>query len=664
MFPTDEAWYSFAQDRLMNPPGDGPSPIARLIESGEFSETQLNEIIARATRDPGTQYALLGNDSPGFSPLNPSSGDPAAGERVIRDQEIIAPALDSAFRAGAIGIDDLKALGEGFGGDDGFGEERVAALLGRSATGPGSPAEAYALSLLEPYQLPTATQFDEQGMSAPSGAAEVRAQGLAFSMLANDPALREKHFSEQVGGTSPRYALETLVNYNDQNRYNPGDPALISERAAQGLTAAASIYTDHSTALLDQYTGAGGKTPNDMPELARFWAQTSIDPYARDLQIPDSQGTGQRPLYEAVNAATYAYVGEVTEKLESTVRNGGEQHNVLDQLGAMQAGMNVSVDIALTRYQESLSQRQETIDTFASAGEQLAGSVPTGRLPLVGGLLEHGGNSIGGWVGESVVGEKPEAPYAPDGGQLVGDIRERIGEAEGNRSDRMEPDLPDMQGIFDEKTGDREDEIRDGLKLREREPVSRTNSTPEAGREDDHASLPSDSSSLDGSRFAGYSPSADSGGLTPGRDQPPIVAAAFAGTIQYPPVAQDTQNIDNMLRDPMYGEVQTAMQRRGIEGDPALAANLYAGAKHEGLTTVADIHPGKPITDADGKPDRNFFIFDGKSGPLGPTYAMVSENQARTTPMELAANHAAEVKAPAVIAAAEPEPKKAMVFSA
>ncbi len=139
------------------------------------------------------------------------------------------------------------------------------------------------------------------------------------------------------------------------------------------------------------------------------------------------------------------------------------------------------------------------------------------------------------------------------------------------------------------------------------------------------------------------------------RDPNVAVAAANAAP-------DTTRNVDAMLRDPVYRDVQQAMQTRGLDGD-TLAANLYATAKNSQMTTVADIRPGNPITDANGQPDRNLFVFDGKTGPTGQNYAMVSENQARTTPVQEAATVAMESQNRAVaVAAIEPEPKKAMAM--
>ncbi len=126
--------------------------------------------------------------------------------------------------------------------------------------------------------------------------------------------------------------------------------------------------------------------------------------------------------------------------------------------------------------------------------------------------------------------------------------------------------------------------------------------------------------------------------------------------------ADAAPNIDRMRQDPMYGQVVTAMQAKGLEGD-AMAANLYAAATRERLTGVTNIEIGKPVSDANGNPDRNLFVFDGSNGPLGPNHARVSENQARETPVEVAANNAIDARNP-LVAAPEQEPRKSVSMTA
>jgi hypothetical protein len=128
--------------------------------------------------------------------------------------------------------------------------------------------------------------------------------------------------------------------------------------------------------------------------------------------------------------------------------------------------------------------------------------------------------------------------------------------------------------------------------------------------------------------------------------------------------ADQAPNVDRMRQDPMYGQVVTAMQAKGLEGD-AMAANLYAAATRERLSGVTNIEIGKQISDPNGNPDRTLFVFDGSNGPLGPNHARVSENQALATPVQVAANSAVEAKTQQIAALTlDQEPKKAMSMTA
>jgi hypothetical protein len=537
MFPNDDAWHRFAQERLQSSHAD-PSPIAKLIDSGEFSTTQLNEIIARSIRDPNLGYSALGNDSPGFMfpPDSQSGSGQSVGERVIHDQNIIAPALDRAFRDGAVEAADLKSLGET------YGQERVAALLGRTATGPGGASEAYAMALLEPYRpLPTDNNFD----AAPTDPESLRAQGLAFSILANDPALRDKHFS-QDGGIPPRYALETLVNYNDQNPYNPGDPTLVSDQSAQGLKAATNIYSAYDTQLLDHYTGIGGGSKEDMPELARFWAQTSINPHARDIEVPvPPPGSGTQPLYEAVNGTTHAYTDTLIGNLGTMTSGGTAQQDVVGQLAALQAGMSVATDLELSRYQNDVGEQQKIAGWFAETGGQLAGSIPGANLPVLGDALERGGKGAGGWVGGLFAGEEPVAPSAADGKSVTGGIYARIGEAEKARPDADLPNRPDLQGDFQSQSHDFTTEFLGAIERRTGHPVTSVFSTPEAGKES-HASLLSSPDHPDYSRYATCLDACAAGNLGLDRGQ----LANVAATVALKSRAEGLPSLDHVIPSP------------------------------------------------------------------------------------------------------------------
>lgn len=126
--------------------------------------------------------------------------------------------------------------------------------------------------------------------------------------------------------------------------------------------------------------------------------------------------------------------------------------------------------------------------------------------------------------------------------------------------------------------------------------------------------------------------------------------------------ADAAPNVDRMRQDPMYGQIVTAMQAKGLEGD-AMAANLYAAATRERLSGVTNIEVGKPISDGNGNPDRTLFVFDGSNGPLGPNHARVSENQALATPVQVAANDAIDARTQQM-AAPEQETKKPISMTA
>jgi hypothetical protein len=153
---------------------------------------------------------------------------------------------------------------------------------------------------------------------------------------------------------------------------------------------------------------------------------------------------------------------------------------------------------------------------------------------------------------------------------------------------------------------------------------------------------------------------------TPGVVSPSLSYNTTPGTPGQPETmlaaAEPTRNIDRMQQDPMYGQVVTAMQAKGMEGD-AMAANLYAAATRERLTGVTNIEVGKQINDANGNPDRTLFVFDGSNGPLGPNHARVSENQARTTPVEVAANSAIDARTQQM-PVSEQEPRKPVSMTA
>jgi hypothetical protein len=156
---------------------------------------------------------------------------------------------------------------------------------------------------------------------------------------------------------------------------------------------------------------------------------------------------------------------------------------------------------------------------------------------------------------------------------------------------------------------------------------------------------------------------------TPGVVSPTYSYNAAPGT----PGQQGTQlaaaevspNVERMRQDPMYGQVVTAMQAKGLAGDDVMAANLYAAATRVPLTGVTNIEVGNQISDSKGNPDRTFFVFDGTQGAEGPNHARVSENLARTTPVEVAVNNAVDPKIQQIAPLAlDQEPKKAISMTA
>lgn len=130
------------------------------------------------------------------------------------------------------------------------------------------------------------------------------------------------------------------------------------------------------------------------------------------------------------------------------------------------------------------------------------------------------------------------------------------------------------------------------------------------------------------------------------------------------PGQADTQlaAVERMQQDPKYAQVVTAMQAKDLVDD-TMAANIYAAATREGLGGVTNIEIGKQVNDANGNPDRNLFVFDGSNGPQGPNHARVSENEARTTPVQVAANNAVDAQNQQM-AASEQEQRKPVSMTA
>lgn len=134
--------------------------------------------------------------------------------------------------------------------------------------------------------------------------------------------------------------------------------------------------------------------------------------------------------------------------------------------------------------------------------------------------------------------------------------------------------------------------------------------------------------------------------VLPGHLRTPGVVSPDTYSANTPARAPDTQlatapDVERMRNDPRYGQVVAAMNAKGLD-DAGLAANLYAAAARGGLNAVASVEIGTPVQDADGRPDRNYFVLDGSHGPTGPNHVRVSENQARDTSVQAAAQQAAQ----------------------
>jgi hypothetical protein len=118
--------------------------------------------------------------------------------------------------------------------------------------------------------------------------------------------------------------------------------------------------------------------------------------------------------------------------------------------------------------------------------------------------------------------------------------------------------------------------------------------------------------------------------------------------------------VERMRQDPMYGQVVNAMAAKGLQDD-AMAANVYAAASRANLAGVTNIEIGNRIEGANGQPDRTLFVFDGRDGVEGPVHARLSENDARATPVQVAAN-IAETSREQQPAGPEQETRRTMAF--
>jgi hypothetical protein len=98
---------------------------------------------------------------------------------------------------------------------------------------------------------------------------------------------------------------------------------------------------------------------------------------------------------------------------------------------------------------------------------------------------------------------------------------------------------------------------------------------------------------------------------------------------------------DALYRDPMYAQAVGAMKEQGYtfgsNGDgqsERIAAAVVQAAKEQGLGGIKEVHVGNTVIDANGKSDRNIFVFDGEPNAAGTRQARTSENVAINTPVE------------------------------
>jgi hypothetical protein len=427
LFPSDEAWDAFITHELLT--GNGSEwRLAERLSSGEFNAEAKREIVSRLLTDeqmPGRAAFVLADDPGSAAPdlMEPrqSLGDGSRGQQVVDDQAAIAGVVDAAFREEEIKAADLVALASRFEA----GEERVASLLGRHQSGTGGAAEAFALALIEEH-YPQAARSEPPDLDNPE---VLNGLGVAYSLIANDSALREAHFGGESPAHDPRTAFETLVRFNDANPYGPTESLLRSETAANGLTAATALFDDHSESLLNHYTGGGNGEIGDEfgirdpSPLVHFLAQASINPYARDLTVDSG---------ETLHGAITSDVGEFVDRRIEVMTDGDTSlrrvHNLNTQLAALQASAGMARDLEFTRYETAIGNREEWIKWFEGAGAEIVGAGPASEVPVLGTALERSGEFIGRSVGEALAEAPPLAPLPGTGDE--GSISWRLNDVE------------------------------------------------------------------------------------------------------------------------------------------------------------------------------------------------------------------------------------------
>lgn len=152
-----------------------------------------------------------------------------------------------------------------------------------------------------------------------------------------------------------------------------------------------------------------------------------------------------------------------------------------------------------------------------------------------------------------------------------------------------------------------------------------------------------------------------------GRDGTALAAAApetrgLGGT-------DAANNVARMQDNPMYQQALAAVNAAGIPGGAdreAMAANVYAAAMRERLTTVDNVHLGNTFDGPNGR-DQHLFVFGQRNGQNPqdePAHARLTVNEAANTPPQVAANNVQELQQNRQQAAAEPETRKPMAMNA
>ena len=398
LFSTDDAWDAFITNELLT--GNGTEwRLAERLASPEFNDEQRREIVTRLLTDelmPGRAAFVLADDPGSAAPnlmepgLALSQG--SRGQQVVDDQIAIAGVIDEAFRNGEITAENLIALGSKFEA----GHERVASLLGRERGWPGGAAEGYALALLAEYPL-EATHDD--------ASAALDAQGLALSLLANDPLLREEHFGEG-SNIDPRQAFETLVTYNDRHPYNPADSLLRSGQAADGVMAATHLYAMHADTLLPHYTGLSSVEGRDPPQythnkdadtgvLARFFEQTVTNEDTRSLPLapvsnPDDHSlTMGLSVVEAVGQTTVDHArGQLREISRIDPSDPQSVESVVTGLGTLQGALLASSDLAMDKARAAGEDHDEAMRSIGAGANWVISQIPLPGAGLAADAVE------------------------------------------------------------------------------------------------------------------------------------------------------------------------------------------------------------------------------------------------------------------------------------